>query len=271
LISVYEKVLDSVAQDRRRNVSGQLSLFGDHSPIPPAAYRLDSLPDIEEYPFNTLLSMEKEMTGVYISGHPLDEYKEFLEGCHTTLDILNLQNMEESESLAGEGLLATDLTDGSSVTLGGIITDKKVKYTKNNSMMAFLTLEDLYGSIEIIAFPTVYSRYAALLDTDKTVILKGRISLREDEEPKVICNEVESLVSGKKHKLYIKIARDRNPDIRQDICSVLKKYRGNVPVYLYLEATEKTYKSSPDLWIRRDSALLQELTGMLGDKCVKMI
>ena len=179
--------------------------------------------------------------------------------------------MEESESLAGEGLLATNLTDGSSVTLGGIITDKKVKYTKNNSMMAFLTLEDLYGSIEIIAFPTVYSRYAALLDTDKTVILKGRISLREDEEPKVICNEVESLVSGKKHKLYIKIARDRNPDIRQDICSVLKKYRGNVPVYLYLEATEKTYKSSPDLWIRRDSALLQELTGMLGDKCVKMI
>jgi DNA polymerase-3 subunit alpha len=278
LIAVYEKVLDSVAQDRRRNVSGQMSLFGEQSAIPTAAYRLDNLPDMKEFPFKMLLAMEKEMTGVYISGHPLDEYKESIEGYHTTLDIMSLQSMDESGVMAGESApsleqepMAADLTDGSMVTLGGIIIDKKVKYTKNNSMMAFITLEDLYGSIEVIVFPTVYARYSALLDTDKTVVIKGRISLKEDEEPKILCNEAEALVPGQKHKLYIKIARDRNPDIQKEICSILQKYKGNVPVYLYLEAMDKTYKSSPDLWIRRDSALLQELTGMLGEKCVKMV
>ncbi|HBG76562.1 MAG TPA: hypothetical protein DDW86_06355, partial [Clostridiales bacterium] len=77
---------------------------------------------------------------------------------------------------------------------------------------------------------------------------------------------------GKKgHRLYLKISRDRSPDVQQDICSVLKKYRGSIPVYLYLEATDKLYQSSPDLWIRRDSVLLRELTGMLGERCVKMV
>ncbi len=339
LLAVYEKILDSVAQDRRRNVSGQLSLFGGASSAAPSAYRLDILPDREEFPLKALLSMEKEMTGVYISGHPLDEYKKSLEGLQTTLEISGLKGEEERETMAEGVLPATDLADGSPVTLGGILTDKKIKYTRNNSVMAFVTLEDLYGTIEVIVFPRVYSRFSALLNTDQAVIVKGRISLREEEDPKVICNEVEPLVSdrisgktsgkgtenssgkasgkrtenssvkasgkrtenssgkwtgktsedpsgktsadtsgktfvkesGKKgHRLYLKISRDRSPDVQQDICNVLKKYRGSIPVYLYLEAADRLYQSSPDLWIRRDSLLLRELTGILGEQCVKM-
>lgn len=268
LIAVYEKVLDSLMQERRRNVAGQVSLFGELASHSSKAYASDSLPDIEEYPAKVLLSMEKEMTGVYISGHPLDEYKDALEGYQTTLDIMALHHTDENGGLAGS--LDSNLTENSTVTLGGIIADKKVKYTKNNSVMAFVTLEDLYGEIEVIVFPMVYSRYASLLDEDKTVTIKGRISLREDEEPKIICNEIEPLAVDKSQKLYIKIDSKKGSNIQNSICDVLKKYKGNIPVYFYVESTKNTYRSKPDLWIRKDSGLLQELSSMLGEKCVKM-
>jgi DNA polymerase-3 subunit alpha len=277
LIAIYDKVLDSVAQDRRRNIAGQVSLFGGQSPLSSTAYRLDKLPDMEEFPFKMLLSMEKEMTGVYISGHPLDEYKDSMESFHTTLDIMSLHDSDEFGNMSmGEipyhqdDSVPMNLADGSQVTLGGIVSDKIIKYTKNNKMMAFITLEDLYGTIEVIVFPNIYYKFATLLDVDKAVVIKGRISLKEDEEPKIICNEVESL-TRKKRKLYIKIPKDKSLNIQNDICVILRKYKGNIPVYLYLEAKDQTLKSSPDLWIRGDSGLLQELTGMLGEKCVKMV
>ncbi|HHY82277.1 MAG TPA: DNA polymerase III subunit alpha [Clostridiales bacterium] len=270
LIAVYEKVLDSIAQERKRNVSGQVSLFGEQSTAAINAGQSDKLPDMDEFPLKMILSMEKEMTGVYISGHPLDEYKDVLEGFNSTLDIMSLQNTEDGEVITGS--LSHNLSDGSAVSLAGIITDKKVKYTRNNSAMAFVTLEDLYGAIEIIVFPLVYSRYASLLEEDRVVAIKGRISLREDEDPKVICNEVEALTNNKTYKkLYLKISKDINPGIQNEICNVLKKYKGNIPVYLYIESTNKTFRSSPDLWVSTDSALLKELSSMLGEKCVKML
>ena len=269
LMAVYEKTLDSISQDRKRNVAGQVSLFAELGSESPRAYKTDSLPDIEEFPKKILLSMEKEMTGVYISGHPLDEYKEVLEGYHTTQDILALHNTDEHEMMNSS--FASNLTENSAITLGGIITNKKIQYTRNNSVMAFITLEDLYGAIEVIVFPLVYSKYASLLEEDKTVTIKGRISLREDEDPKIICNEVETLTNHMSKKLYIKIESDKDPKIQDEVSEVLKKYKGNIPVYLYMESTQKTYKSNPDLWVRRDSGLLQELSSVLGEKCVKMI
>ncbi|MGI6140247.1 MAG: DNA polymerase III subunit alpha [Caldicoprobacterales bacterium] len=269
LIAVYEKTLDSIMQERKRNVAGQVSLFGELASGSSNAYQADNLPEMEEFPKKMLLSMEKEMTGVYISGHPLDEYKEALEGYHTTQDIMVLYNTDENEMMNGS--IVSSLSEDATITLGGIITDKKIKYTKNNSVMAFITLEDLYGEIEVIVFPLVYSKYASLLDEDRTVIIKGRISLREDEEPKIICNEVEALQNNKPNKLYIMIERDKEPDIQNEICAILKKYRGNIPVYIYMESTKRTFRSKPDLWIRRDASLLQELSSMLGEKCVKII
>ena len=270
LIAVYEKVLDSVMQERKRNVEGQMSLFSNLESESPENYHMIELPDIEEFPKKVLLSMEKEMTGVYISGHPLDEYKEVLETYNTTQDIMILQNMDENGVLNGS-VVPSGLTEETTVVLGGIITNKKVKYTKNNSIMAFITLEDLYGEIEVIVFPMVYSKYASLLEEDRVVAIKGRISLREDEEPKIICNEVEVLSNDKNSKLYLKIERNKPPDIQNKIQQILKKYRGNIPVYLYIESIDKTFKSKPDLWIRRDSELIEELSSLLGRNCVKMI
>ncbi|MDD3465249.1 MAG: DNA polymerase III subunit alpha [Candidatus Cloacimonetes bacterium] len=269
LMAVYEKTLDSIAQERRRNVAGQVSLFAELGSESPNTYQSDNLPEAEEYPKKILLSMEKEMTGVYISGHPLDEFKEVLEGYHTTQDILALHNTDEHEMMNSS--FASNLTENSAITLGGIITNKKIQYTRNNSVMAFITLEDLYGAIEVIVFPLVYSKYASLLEEDKTVTIKGRISLREDEAPKIICNEVETLTNHMSKKLYIMIQSDKDPNVQNEIKRILKKYKGNIPVYLYMESTKKTFRSSPNLWIRKDSGLLRELSSILGEKCVKMV
>ena len=252
LMAVYEKTLDSISQDRKRNVAGQVSLFAELGSESPRAYKTDSLPDIEEYPKKILLSMEKEMTGVYISGHPLDEYKEALEEYHTTQDIMALHNTDEQEMLSGS--YDSNLKEDSIITLGGIITNKKIQYTRNNSVMAFITLEDLYGDIEVIVFPLVYSKYASLLDEDRTVAIKGRISLREDEEPKIICNEVQDLTNNVKSKLYIKIESDKDPKIQDEVSEVLKKYKAIFP-FIFIWNHPKTYKSNPDLWVRRDSGL----------------
>lgn len=268
LIAVYEKVLESVMQERKRNVEGQVSLFSELESASDQAYHMLDLPDIEEFPKKMLLSMEKEMTGVYISGHPLDEYKDVLEGYHTTQDVLQLRNADENEIINGS--VDLNLSEESTVVLGGIITDKKIKYTKNNSIMAFVTLEDLYGAIEVIVFPLVYSKYSSLLEEDKVVTIKGRISLREDEEPKIICNGVEPL-TNEKSKLYLKIRSDMQPGVQNRIYEVLQKYKGNIPVYLYMESINKTFRSKPELWIRRDSELIKELSGLLGENCVKMI
>lgn len=263
LMAVYEKVLDGVMQERRRNITGQLSLFGGQTTD---TFSEDVLPQVDEYSPKTLLEMEKETTGLYISGHPLDEYKDAMEGFNTTLEILGLGGDEES----GVGL-TWQLGDGADVILGGIITDKKIKYTRKNSAMAFVTLEDLYGVIEVIVFPTTLDRYGKLLEPDSVVVIRGRISLREDEEPKVVCNSVEPLVANSSQKLYIKIEKDKSPKVREDICNVLKKYSGNTPVYLYMESDNRYYKSSRDLWVSANSDLLRELNYMLGPQCVKIV
>ncbi|MDD2502878.1 MAG: DNA polymerase III subunit alpha [Clostridia bacterium] len=266
LIAIYEKTLDSVIQERRRNITGQLSLFEGLSHAEPSTYQRDNLPDLEEYPLKMLLSMEKEMTGVYISGHPLDEYKDALEGYHTTMDIMELQNVEENEAM-----MPTGLKDGSIVMLGGLITDKKVKYIKNNNAMAFVTLEDLYGTIEVIVFPQVLSKYSSLLEEDRAIVVKGRISLREEEEPKLIVNEAKALVNEKPCKLYLMISSEQSSNIQTDIRQVLSKYKGSIPVYLYFESVKKTYRFQPELWVRRDPGLLHELSSLLGEKCVKIV
>ncbi len=269
LIAIYEMTLDSVMQERKRNIAGQVSLFGEITASEPGNYQRDKLPDLEEFPMKMLLTMEKEMTGVYISGHPLDEYKDALEGYSTTMDIMEIHNIEENKDLTDS--VSSVLKDGSIVTIGGLVLDKKIKYTKKNNAMAFVTLEDLYGIIEVIVFPQVLSKYSSLLEEDGALVIKGRISVREEEEPKLIANEVEALVNEKPGKLYLMISNDQSANIQRDINQVLSKYKGNIPVYLYVESMKKTFRYQPDLWIRRDSGLLHELSSLLGEKCVKMV
>ena len=185
LLSVYEQLMDDAAQKKRQNLTGQLSLFdlagpdGGSAPQPP--FRIPSLP---EHPRKVLLSMEKEMTGVYITGHPLDEVRDLLGSGFTT--VAEVMEDADSESKGQE-------YDGLSVSMAGILTQCRGKVTKKGSMMGFLVLEDLTGSIEGLVFPKVYEKYASMLSSDSLVVVDGKLSFREEEEPKLLVDAVRPL------------------------------------------------------------------------------
>jgi len=184
LMLVYEGLMDDSAQRRRQNVAGQVSFFdlamGGDAPKK-AAYHI---PELEEHPRRVLLSMEKEMTGVYITGHPLDEVAHLLTTGFTTVSAV--YDMADNEESAHEG-------DGLPVVMAGILTATRGKITKKGSMMGFLTLEDLTGQIEGLVFPKVYERFVNMLAVDQLVMLEGKLSLREEEEPKLLVDSVRPL------------------------------------------------------------------------------
>ncbi len=232
LMAVYEKLLDGVQQSRRSKVEGQLSLFE----MPGEAHAIkaeDSFPELSEYSPRMLLAMEKEMLGLYVSGHPLKEFeKEILE--QATINSSDLteggnEGMDATEAGITDGGMG--LADGMLVTVGGIIADKKTKTTKSNNLMAFVTLEDMYGSMEVIVFPTVLSKYSGLLVNENAVFIDGRISIKEEEQPKIICESVRpigkktALNRGQGAKLYIK-TEDPPDSVRMKATLSLLKYFG---------------------------------------------
>ncbi|MBO4367711.1 MAG: DNA polymerase III subunit alpha, partial [Clostridia bacterium] len=183
-MGVFEKAMDSVAKSKKSIISGQISLFGDEGPSPfgeDGAQDSHTLPDIEEFPLQALLTMEKEMTGVYISGHPLDEYADELSGLEITTDFLSGLAEEEDHGME---------YDGRYVAMGGMITEKHTKATKSGSLMGFMTIEDLYGSIEVLIFPKVFERVQGMLNTERPVVVSGRLSIREEESPKLLMDTI---------------------------------------------------------------------------------
>ena len=183
LLQVYESVVDEAVQKRKSNIEGQVSLF-DMGMGAAAQPEAPSIPYVPEHLPKVLLSMEKEMTGVYISGHPLDEVAALLQTGYTTVqDVLIIAEGEDH---------GMDY-DGTQVIMAGILTACKGKITKKGAMMGFLTLEDLTGQIEGLVFPKIYERYVPLLLADNLVVLTGKLSYREEEEPKLLVDSVELL------------------------------------------------------------------------------
>ena len=269
LLAVYERVLDGVQQDRKRNVEGQLSIFDTLTTQQNPELGKDNLPDIKEFSEKTLLSMEKEMTGIYISGHPLSSHEKELKKISTV-------STSELNEVAGaeEGInpnSSITLYDGKKITIGGIIASKKNKITKNNNMMAFVTLEDLYGTVELIIFPRTYDKYSRYIEEDSIVIIEGKISVHEEEDIKIICETVKPLVSVNKEKLFIKIPENKSAELLKDIKVVLEKHSGNVPVYVYIEKQKQTIIAERNYWVDiNNRSLIDNLKNMLGDECIKI-
>ena len=269
LMAVYEKILDDIAQSKKRNVDGQISMFADSFASLSDNKGKDDYPDIKEFDKKVILSMEKEITGLYLSGHPLDEYRDRLEHAidTTTADIAALEDSMQGNLNAQ----VKALSDGDNVTVGGIILHKKTKTTKNNSMMAFITLEDLYGQVEAIVFPKILSKYSQYIHEDNIVVIKGRISIREDEQPKILCQEVIPVNQiNKPERLYIKIRKDKK-SVLEEITSILKFFNGDVPVYVFFEENNKLTLASRDKWVKLSDILLSELKNIVGDDCVKVV
>jgi len=264
LLESYEKIIDGISQVERNNVIGQFNLF-DMGKESNSATKFN-YPIKPEFSQKELLMMEKEMLGLYISGHPLDNYREIIEK-RTNLSLLEVTEYIENKN---DDSFESRVSDNMDITIGGIISNKKMKITKNNEAMSFFKFEDYYGTIEAIVFPKSYARLQSSIVEDVPVIIKGRLSLREDEEPKIICNSIEE-IKLKPSKLYLKIEEGLEEKVDSDILPILSKYPGETNVFLYY-AKDKVTKMVPKrLCVEVSEALLVELKQILSDENVKCV
>lgn len=189
----------------------------------------DNFPDIPEFEKSDLLSMEKEMLGIYLSGHPLEDYATDLSKISTIKSIDLIADTEEG--LEGmDKTFASGVKDGMQIVIGGIITAVKKKVTKNNSLMAFASVEDLYGTAELLVFPKIYEKYSGLLREETIVIIKGRLSIREDDSPKILPDEIylpeEYKAKNNMKEIIFKIPKSK----AQSLISFAKFFTGKTPV-----------------------------------------
>jgi len=277
LLAVYERIIDGVQNDRRKNVEGQVSLFGSQFELPDEVVTT-KLPEIEEFPMNYLLSFEKEMLGIYLSGHPLSEVQHLVEQVSSTT-VGDIRESSEGES--------KEIRDQQKVRLAGIISGITTKITKNNRQMAFIKLEDLTSAIEVIAFPKVYEKMAAIIKNDRFIIVTGRVNFKEDEEPKIIADELvelkeeniskkitkkpnssdEKRVSTKQQKVFIKIETIESRVV-DHILNTLSDYPGQVPVVIYAEKDQRKMMVKKTHFVTPGPTLVKALEGITGKETV---
>lgn len=266
LLNIYEKVIESILSDRKRNLEGQMSLFSMDTGS--KVKKRDDFPEIKEFDKNYLLSMEKEMLGLYISGHPLDDYKDELEML-TDTKISEIVSMVDEEGMAIE----SKVEDGQRVVLGGIITSVSIKATRKNDIMAFVRIEDMFGSIEILVFPKIYQKCSRILVEDGMVVVKGKVSIKEDEQPKIIADEIEPLKKksfiGTK-RVYIRLDDSTWKAQIENLKPLLLKYKGNCPVYVVLRDSRQKFMASREMWVSIADDFLNDLKKALGQENIKI-
>ncbi len=261
LLSVYLQVIDGIQQNRKNNLAGQLSLFDIAGEEEKVDYQV-SLPDVGEYSKEMKLAFEKEVLGIYISGHPLEEYRDTWKKniTNTTADFA----LDEE---TGEPRVA----DGAKVTIGGMITEKKIKYTKNEKVMAFLQVEDLVGSVEVIVFPRDYEKYGNAVMEDSKVFIKGRVSVEEDKDAKLVCEQITTFEQMPK-KLWIKFpTKDAFEQKRDTLFGILRGEEGKDNVVIYVENPKSMNPLSANWNVSAEVALIERLEEAFGEGNVKVV
>jgi len=250
-LGAFEKTVDDTSSSARSNFSGQVSFLG-------AEELNDDLPAIQPFSKEYTLRLEKEAIGVYLSGHPLDEYAEVIKNT-ATADISGIIS-------SFDGSNNGNIKDGQEVTICGIITSVNVKATKNNSRMAFVQLEDLSGSIEIVVFPNKFSAFEKLVSEGSRVCVIGKVDGDDEVAAKILADNITELKMSSNKKAYIKIPVGKESEINM-VKELLKLYSGNVPVFVYVESEGKYYAASKEYWIEPSSALERHLKRNLGEEC----
>lgn len=278
MLAVHEKLIENISSDKRRNIDGQISLFGATEELKNPEVRY---PEIKEFDKRNLLAMEKEMTGLYITGHPLDDYVKSLK-VQTTNEISEVYSSSETldtnetdEIITGIEIFnkGNSLHDNDRVIFGGILSSVNQKITRNNAIMAFLTLEDLTGSIEVIVFPKTLESVKPLCVTDSLVVVKGRLSIKEDEAPKLICESIEPLEKINSSKLYLRLedsekAKQFNLYLKE---LLTEDRKGDTPIYFYASKENKKFRAPRDRWISLESDIKEILIEKLGEENVKIV
>ncbi|WP_419075493.1 DNA polymerase III subunit alpha [Ruthenibacterium lactatiformans] len=263
-----EGILKSVESEARRNLDGQIDLFGALDGEQESGRNVYKLPDSgEEYPYDILLQMEKEVSGLYLSGHPLDHYRPVIEKVSTC----------RISELVGENAHAYDEQN---VTLVCTVVRTKTINTKAGGMMAFITVEDLSGSMEVLAFPKVLLAASEAVHDNAVVVIKGRVSYKEDEPSKLIVDSIVDVeryepdkiktdIKSTKNGLWLKLSSMRSESF-EETKNLLQIFEGNFPVYMYFEDTKQRMLAPKSLWCTQSDLLVSELERVLGAGNVKV-
>ena len=300
---IFPLIMDGQAHAKKSTLAGQLSLFDmeDSQEEPDTG---DDLPDIPEFPKKLMLQNEKELIGMYLSGHPLAEYEQTLrrysnltslDFADTEADITTIDNnmVDDvySDMNADRNTPSAKLKDGQTVKFGGIITGKSVKYTKaDNKAFCFLTVEDMYGAVEVIVFAKMYEKFGTRLNTDQVLVVQGRVSAREDEATKIVAMDMlfyeDIQVSGDMHNsapqpaqrtaptqhkqtFWVKIPTGKTIQL-SDVTAILSAHHGDTRVMIYNQLLHKKYEARPNFWVTPNHVLVKELEGLLGADTVKI-
>lgn len=281
LLAVSKTVLDDLEYDARNNMKGQMSLFEMGStPSKPVSVEPE-IPDLPEFSKQELLYMENEIAGMYLSGHPMDDYTDFAQAVKAD----RIGNI-----LSNDGGL---YFDGKKVTIVCVVSKVKTQLTKTNKMMAFVTVEDRYGSIEVVVFPNVYDRYAVFLSDANVVLIKGTLNFKENEEPKIICDSIAKARTNEECKqqginiadntLQKTVSRPARANVPQALHiriddldtplyakakRVIDIFEGTTPVIFYLTKSHRKVKAPASMWVTLNDVMIKELKYQLGDNNV---
>ena len=262
-MSIYVQIMDSIHTNKKNNMAGQMSLFDIVDEEDKESFDV-KLPDVGEYTKEMLLAFEKEVLGVYISGHPLEEY--------TSLWNKNITAKTSDFILDEEtGICKLEEKDGQSVIIGGMISEKKIKYTKNDKIMAFLTVEDLVGSVEVIVFPKDYERNSVKLSEDSKVFIKGRVSIEEERDGKLILESITAFEDMPK-TLWIKFASmEEYADKEKILLEAIHDSDGRDSVGIFLAGTKQMKKLPPNLSVQANPELIHKLEELFGKDNINLM
>ncbi|NSJ27330.1 DNA polymerase III subunit alpha [Blautia glucerasea] len=258
---VYSRVVDHISQNKKNSMAGQMSLFDLVGEEDKKAYEI-SMPDVGEYAKEVILAFEKDVLGIYLSGHPLEQYRGILEK-NISAKTTDFQPDEET------GLSV--VMDNQKVVVGGMVTEKTIKYTKNNKVMAFVTLEDLVGTVEVVVFPRDYEKYQSLLDEDARVLIQGRVSAEDDKASKLILERVRTFEEVPR-ELWLQFDdRDAYADREAHLMEELRAVPGNASVVIYLKDVKAMKKLPAGYRVALQEEWLEKFRREYGSENVRVV
>lgn len=261
LLSVYESIMENTVKDRKNNLAGQMSLFDLVDDSQKESFDV-VLPDVPEFDKEQLLAYEKEIVGIYISGHPLENYTDL---------IAKKSTAKSSDFYLDEETNEIHLRDGQEVTIGGLIADRKIKYTKNDKVMAFLNLEDLYGMIEVVVFPRDYERNAMNLNVDTKVFVTGRVQADDEKDGKLIASRIVKFEDMPK-TLWLQFENKEDfTEKTSQYEAILGESEGVDTVAIVLKDTKQFKKLPPNCNVSANEELIEKLSELLGAENVKLV
>ena len=261
MLLVYNTLIDNLNQEKKNSLAGQMSLFDLVSEEEKKAYEV-RFPNVEEYTKEIKLGFEKEVLGIYLSGHPLEEYEE---KWRKNISAVTADFMLDEETNA------VKIKDNQSVVIGGIITEKTIKYTKQNKAMAFITVEDLFGTVEVIIFPRDYEKYSCYLNEDEKVFVAGHANVEEDKNGKLICEKIYSF-DDTKRELWLQFAtKESYEEKEKELYSRLYGSDGNDEIVIYIASPRAMKRLGQNYNIHINPELVGNLTEFLGEKNVKIV